>query len=65
MGRAKQAVWRTLALSACLLSFSQTVHADSLEEQRSRYAQVKQAWDSKQMDVVAQLMPTLDRKSVV
>lgn len=59
MGRAKQAVWRTLAFSVCLLSVSQAVQADSLEEQRSRYAQVKQAWDNKQMDVVAQLMPTL------
>jgi soluble lytic murein transglycosylase len=59
VGRAKQAVWRTLVLSVCFLSYSQAVHADSLDEQRSRYAQVRQAWDNKQMDVVAQLMPTL------
>lgn len=59
MGRAKQAVWCTLAASVCLLTLSHTVYADSLDEQRSRYAQVKQAWDNRQMDVVAQLMPTL------
>ena len=35
------------------------VHADSLDEQRNRYAQIKQAWDNKQMDTVQALMPTL------
>ncbi len=35
------------------------VHADSLDEQRNRYAWVAQAWDSKQMDTVQALMPTL------
>ncbi|MGK9172490.1 murein transglycosylase [Yokenella regensburgei] len=59
MQRAKQAAWRYLAASMCLLSLSNAARADSLDEQRSRYAQVKQAWDKKQMDVVAQLMPTL------
>ncbi|MCU3987387.1 murein transglycosylase, partial [Enterobacter mori] len=33
--------------------------ADSLDEQRNRYAQIKQAWDNKQMDTVQALMPTL------
>jgi Soluble lytic murein transglycosylase and related regulatory proteins (some contain LysM/invasin domains) len=33
--------------------------ADSLDEQRNRYAQIKSAWDNKQMDVVQQLLPTL------
>ncbi len=33
--------------------------ADSLDEQRSRYAQIKQAWDNRQMDVVEQMMPGL------
>jgi soluble lytic murein transglycosylase len=36
----------------------QAVHADSLDEQRNRYAQIKQAWDNKQMDTVQALMPT-------
>ncbi|WP_376766050.1 murein transglycosylase [Acerihabitans arboris] len=34
-------------------------HADSIDAQRQRYQQVKQAWDGNQMDVVSQLMPTL------
>jgi soluble lytic murein transglycosylase len=50
--------WRLLAASVSLLTLSQLAHADSLDEQRSRYAQIKQAWD-KQMSVVEQLMPTL------
>jgi hypothetical protein len=46
-------------VSGCqrLLSLSNVAHADSLDEQRNRYAQIKQAWDNKQMDVVTQLMP--------
>ncbi len=59
MQKAKHAAWRWLAVSCCLLSISHMAQADSLEEQRDRYAQIKQAWDNKQMDVVAQLMPTL------
>jgi soluble lytic murein transglycosylase len=51
--------WRLLAAGVCLLTVSSAVHADSLDEQRSRYAQIKQAWDNRQMDVVDQLMPTL------
>jgi soluble lytic murein transglycosylase len=51
--------WRLLAAGICLLTVSSAVHADSLDEQRSRYAQIKQAWDNRQMDVVDQLMPTL------
>jgi soluble lytic murein transglycosylase len=46
---------RWLASSGCqrsLLTVSQLAHADSLDEQRSRYAQIKQAWDNKQMSVV-------------
>jgi soluble lytic murein transglycosylase len=42
-----------------LLSFSNAARADSLDEQRDRYAQIKSAWDNNQMDVVQQLMPTL------
>jgi len=57
--RAKQVVWRLLAASVCVMAVSQAVHADSLDEQRNRYAQIKQAWDNKQVDTVQALMPTL------
>ncbi|ELY4520155.1 murein transglycosylase [Cronobacter muytjensii] len=59
MGISRQAVWRWLAAGVCLLALGQAARADSLDEQRSRYAQIKQAWDNRQMDVVEQLMPTL------
>ena len=59
MEKAKTVTWRLLAAGVSLLTLSQLAHADSLDEQRSRYAQIKQAWDSRQMDVVNQLMPTL------
>ncbi|WP_308561951.1 murein transglycosylase [uncultured Klebsiella sp.] len=59
MEKAKTVAWRVLAASVSLLVLSQLAHADSLDEQRSRYAQIKQAWDHRQMDVVNQLMPTL------
>jgi len=57
--KAKQVVWRLLAASVCMLTISNAARADSLDEQRNRYAQIKQAWDSKQMDTVQALMPTL------
>ena len=59
MEKAKRVVWRLLAASVCVMAVSQAVHADSLDEQRNRYAQIKQAWDNKQMDTVQALMPTL------
>lgn len=59
MQKAKHVVWQMLVVGSCLLTLSHTARADSLDDQRNRYAQIKQAWDSKQMDVVAQLMPTL------
>lgn len=59
MEKAKKMTWHLLAASVGLLTLSQLAHADSLDEQRSRYAQIKQAWDNRQMDVVDQLMPTL------
>ncbi|MFK3705388.1 soluble lytic murein transglycosylase [Raoultella sp. BIGb0138] len=59
MEKAKTMAWRLLAASVSLLTLSQLAHADSLDEQRSRYAQIKQAWDSRQMSIVDQLMPTL------
>ncbi|MEI9856636.1 murein transglycosylase [Enterobacter mori] len=60
MEKAKRVVWRLLAASVCVMAVSQAVHADSLDEQRNRYAQIKQAWDNKQMDTVQALMPTLN-----
>lgn len=59
MEKATPATWRYLAAAVCLFTVSSAAVADSLDEQRSRYAQIKQAWDSNQMDVVSQLMPTL------
>ncbi|MGM3182757.1 murein transglycosylase [Dickeya oryzae] len=51
--------WRSVAAVLCLFGVSYQVLADSLDEQRQRYQQVKSAWDNNQMDVVSQLMPTL------
>ena len=48
-----------MAVGVCLLTVSSVARADSLDEQRSRYAQIKQAWDNRQMDVVEQMMPGL------
>lgn len=59
MGKAKWTAWRILAASLCLMTVSNVVRADSLEEQRSRYSQIKQAWDKRQMAVVEQMMPGL------
>ena len=59
MEKAKPMTWRLLAAGIALLTVSSAVRADSLDEQRSRYAQIKQAWDNRQMDVVDSLMPTL------
>lgn len=52
----KQSVLLTGIVSPFLL---QSAYADSLNEQRNRYQQVKTAWDNKQMDEVNRLMPTL------
>lgn len=54
MEKAKHVTWRLLAVGVCLLTVSSVARADSLDEQRSRYAQIKQAWDNRQMDVVEQ-----------
>ena len=59
MEKAKHVTWRLLAAGVCLLTVSSVARADSLDEQRSRYAQIKQAWDNRQMDVVEQMMPGL------
>ena len=49
--KAKQVTWRLLAAGVCLLTVSSVARADSLDEQRSRYAQIKQAWDNIPEDV--------------
>jgi len=51
--------WQLWIAGACLTVITGMAHADSLAAQRSRYLQIKQAWDSNQMETVAQLMPTL------
>ncbi|MCT4701871.1 murein transglycosylase [Enterobacteriaceae bacterium H20N1] len=59
MGKSRQVVWRMLAAGVCLATLAGVARADSLDEQRNRYAQIKQAWDNKQMDVVQQMLPGL------
>src|SRR5476649_1950655 len=51
--------WLNVGAAICLLAVGGFVHADSIDAQRQRYQQIKQAWDSNRMDEVAQLMPTL------
>ncbi|SUX87475.1 lytic murein transglycosylase [Citrobacter koseri] len=41
MDKAKPFTWRLIAASVCLLTVSQAARADSLDEQRNRYAQIK------------------------
>lgn len=59
MLKAQKKAWQYLATGIGLLLLSGATKADSLAEQRMRYAEIKQAWDNKQSDVVEQLMPTL------
>ena len=57
--------WRNLIKKSTLVAglviavTAQSAWADSLNAQRERYQQIKQAWDSKQTDEVSRLMPTL------
>ena len=51
--------WQLWVVATCLTAVTGSAWADSLDEQRTRYLQIKQAWDSKQMETVDQLMPTL------
>ena len=51
--------WRNWMIGICLVSTAGSAWADSLEQQRQRYQQIKQAWDSNQMATVEQLLPTL------
>ncbi|WP_435930487.1 murein transglycosylase [Dryocola sp. BD613] len=48
-----------LAAGVCLAALAGVARADSLDEQRNRYAQIKQAWDNRQMEVVQQMLPGL------
>ncbi|MGV3345488.1 murein transglycosylase [Enterobacteriaceae bacterium LUAb1] len=43
----------------CLVVLSAVTRADSLDAQRLRYQAIKQAWDNRQMETVAGLMPSL------
>lgn len=51
--------WQFLAAGLLLVTAAGAAHADSLDAQRQRYTQIKQAWDANQLDVVSQLMPSL------
>ncbi len=51
--------WRYLALSGYLVVASVPVFADSLNIQRQRYLEVKEAWESNQLAIVRQLLPKL------
>ena len=51
--------WKHWVLGLCLTGVAGLSQADSLDQQRQRYQQIKQAWDNNQMDVVAQMMPSL------
>ena len=57
--KARKRAWQCLVTGISLIMLSGAVRADSLAEQRVRYAEIKQAWDNKQLDVVQQLLPTL------
>ncbi|WP_336793703.1 murein transglycosylase [Pantoea anthophila] len=51
--------WRNWMIGICLVGTASSAWADSLDQQRQRYQQIKQAWDSNQMATVEQLLPTL------
>ncbi len=51
--------WRNWMIGICLVSMTGSAWADSLDQQRQRYQQIKQAWDNHQMATVEQLLPTL------
>ncbi|MBD2792256.1 murein transglycosylase [Xenorhabdus szentirmaii] len=55
--------WQHFAMAVGIVSVVVSVagiaQADSLEAQRQRYQEIKRAWDAKNMEQVAHLMPTL------
>lgn len=52
--------WRNWMIGICLTGAAGSVWADSLDQQRQRYQQIKQAMDNNQMATVEQLLPTLE-----
>ncbi|MGL4858678.1 MAG: murein transglycosylase, partial [Enterobacteriaceae bacterium] len=50
-----------LAMLCGLLTVSVVAQADSLQQQRQRYQQIKTAWDNKQMATVESLLPGLSQ----
>ncbi|PHM47591.1 putative transglycosylase signal peptide protein [Xenorhabdus miraniensis] len=52
--------WQHFTIAVSMVSVvAGAAHADSLDAQRQRYQEIKQAWDDKNMAEVARLMPTL------
>ena len=51
--------WKNWVLGICLTGIAGISQADSLDQQRLRYQQIKQAWDNNQMDTVEQMLPSL------
>ena len=53
----------SFVLAISTLCFSAWAQADSLSEQRTRYQEIKAAWDAKDTTQVEKLLPTLQRLS--
>ncbi|WP_099118039.1 murein transglycosylase [Xenorhabdus ishibashii] len=52
--------WQHFVMTVSMVSVvAGAAHADSLDAQRQRYQEIKQAWDTKNMAEVTRLMPTL------
>ncbi|OTA21422.1 putative transglycosylase signal peptide protein [Xenorhabdus beddingii] len=52
--------WQHFTIAVSMVSVvAGAAHADSLNAQRQRYQEIKQAWEAKNMAEVARLMPTL------
>ncbi|CAM3896172.1 murein transglycosylase [Xenorhabdus thuongxuanensis] len=52
--------WQHFVMAVSMVSVvAGAAHADSLDAQRQRYQEIKQAWDTKNMAEVTRLMPTL------
>ncbi|BET95688.1 murein transglycosylase [Xenorhabdus taiwanensis] len=52
--------WQHFVMAVSMVSVvAGAAHADSLDAQRQRYQEIKQAWDAKNRVEVARLMPTL------
>ncbi|AOM41215.1 murein transglycosylase [Xenorhabdus hominickii] len=54
--------WQHFAIAVSLVFVVVgAAHADSLDAQRQRYQEIKQAWDAKNREEIARLMPTLQK----